>query len=54
MNMACYEQGLLWTGTGLLWVWTVMHVVCNQRVFYERVCYERGLSWTGLSWTWSV
>ena len=26
----------LWTG--LLWMWTVMNVVC-----YERVCYERGL-----------
>ena len=29
-----YEQSLLW-------MWSVMNVVC-----YERVCYERGLLWT--------
>jgi len=31
MNAVFYERGLLWT-------WSVMNMVC-----YERVCYERGL-----------
>ena len=36
MNVVCYERGLLWT-------WSVMNVVCYERVCYEQVCYEHGL-----------
>ena len=43
MNMVCYERGLLWTG--LLWTWSVINMVCYERVWYEQVCNEPGLFW---------
>jgi len=63
MNMVCYEQVCYERGLfsnvvryehGMLWTWSVMNVVC-----YERVYYEHGLLWrwsvmNGQWWTWSV
>jgi len=42
MNVDCCERGLLW-------MWSVMKMVCNEPDCNERVYYERGLLWT-----WSV
>jgi len=51
MNMVCYECGLFSNVVryerGLLWTWSVMNVVCYERVCYEQVCYERDLFWKG-------
>jgi len=46
MNVVGYERGRLWT-------WSVMNVVCYERVCYEWVCYERVLFWV-VCYEWSV
>ena len=56
MNMVCYECGLFSNVVryerGLLWTWSVMNVVCYERVCYEQVCYEGGLFWV-VCYDWS-
>jgi len=33
MNVVCYEHGvwLVFYESGLLWTWSVMNVICNER-----------------------